>query len=461
MKKVLLIISLILVVPTIKAQVEIGRLNELNKQLLGKGEDSSKVNVFLAYFDYYLHEADNNKRDSTFFYLYKAYNLSKKLNYVNGIKKSLLFLGLEYDRIMDYVNGVKVSTEYLTLSEATKDTLEIISALEAKGDFYSQAKDYDNELKFSKILDSISFNYYLSHHGTYDSILKRFWDHGTDFYLTTLARVGKAFLNLNKLDSALIYFQKHYELAFSNNYSQVLSNSNMGLINYKIGEYETALPYYKKALQLSYSGLQGYGVNIRLGLAKTFDKLGKKDSALIYSKAAYKISREENSTENILNSSENLFLLYKAYKNNDSAIFYQSIYVSSKDSLFNQDRVRLLEKYTVAEEVRLNEISEQKIHEQEERKRNIKLGLIAIFIPVFASMVYLISRKKKKNTKFVSLMGLASLLMLFEFISLLLHPYIEKFTNHDAIFMYLILLLIASLLVPLHHKLEGWVKTKI
>jgi hypothetical protein len=58
-------------------------------------------------------------------------------------------------------------------------------------------------------------------------------------------------------------------------------------------------------------------------------------------------------------------------------------------------------------------------------------------------------------------MGLASLLMLFEFISLLIHPFIEKITHHDAVLMYLILLLIASLLVPLHHKLEGWVKDKI
>jgi len=51
--------------------------------------------------------------------------------------------------------------------------------------------------------------------------------------------------------------------------------------------------------------------------------------------------------------------------------------------------------------------------------------------------------------------------MVFEFISLLIHPIVEKKTHHDPIIMYIVLLLVASILVPLHHKLEGWVKDKI
>lgn len=58
-------------------------------------------------------------------------------------------------------------------------------------------------------------------------------------------------------------------------------------------------------------------------------------------------------------------------------------------------------------------------------------------------------------------MGLFGLLMLFEFISLFLHPYIEALTHHTPIYMLLILVGIAAIILPLHHKLEHLVKEKL
>jgi hypothetical protein len=58
-------------------------------------------------------------------------------------------------------------------------------------------------------------------------------------------------------------------------------------------------------------------------------------------------------------------------------------------------------------------------------------------------------------------MGILGLLLLFEFISLLLHPYIEKLTNETPVFMVLLLVAIASILVPMHHRLERWMKGKL
>ena len=58
-------------------------------------------------------------------------------------------------------------------------------------------------------------------------------------------------------------------------------------------------------------------------------------------------------------------------------------------------------------------------------------------------------------------MGLLGLLLMFQFIALLIHPYIEEWTHHTPVFMLLILVAVASLLVPLHHKLEYWVKARV
>jgi hypothetical protein len=50
---------------------------------------------------------------------------------------------------------------------------------------------------------------------------------------------------------------------------------------------------------------------------------------------------------------------------------------------------------------------------------------------------------------------------MFEFIAMLMHPYIEEWTHHSPVFMLLILVTIASILVPMHHKLEELMKSKL
>jgi hypothetical protein len=58
-------------------------------------------------------------------------------------------------------------------------------------------------------------------------------------------------------------------------------------------------------------------------------------------------------------------------------------------------------------------------------------------------------------------MSVLSLLLIFEFVTLLSHPYIERITNHTPLLEYFILVLMASVLVPLHHSLTYWLKQKL
>jgi NADH:ubiquinone oxidoreductase subunit 6 (subunit J) len=66
----------------------------------------------------------------------------------------------------------------------------------------------------------------------------------------------------------------------------------------------------------------------------------------------------------------------------------------------------------------------------------------------------LLSRSIITNTKVIEFLGVIALLIVFEFFNLLLHPFLEKTTNHSPVLMLLALVCIAALLVPLHHKLE-------
>ena len=62
---------------------------------------------------------------------------------------------------------------------------------------------------------------------------------------------------------------------------------------------------------------------------------------------------------------------------------------------------------------------------------------------------------------FIKFFGVIGLLIVFEFLNLLLHPFLEKVTHHSPTLMLIALVVIAALLVPLHHKVEHWATTKL
>src|SRR5580658_5170851 len=78
-----------------------------------------------------------------------------------------------------------------------------------------------------------------------------------------------------------------------------------------------------------------------------------------------------------------------------------------------------------------------------------------------AILFLLLSRSVIVSHKLVAFLGILLLLVLFEFINLLVHPFLESATHDSPILMLLALVVIAALLVPLHHRLEKWATHKL
>lgn len=96
--------------------------------------------------------------------------------------------------------------------------------------------------------------------------------------------------------------------------------------------------------------------------------------------------------------------------------------------------------------------------EQEEtHKQNIENILITIGIISFLILFLLLCGSIIVNEKWIRLLGVVG--FLFEFINLL--PRLEKLTHHSPVYMPLIMVGIAALLVPFHHRTEKWVTSKI
>ncbi|MEI9958531.1 MAG: hypothetical protein WDM90_20000 [Ferruginibacter sp.] len=105
------------------------------------------------------------------------------------------------------------------------------------------------------------------------------------------------------------------------------------------------------------------------------------------------------------------------------------------------------------EQLRQAELAEQKIRDKETRIQQLQLLVIAICIPVLFLLTLFISRIKI-HSAIIKFMGIISLLFLFEFLTLLLHPMVADFTHHRPLIELLIFVTIAAGIIPLHHKLE-------
>ena len=113
----------------------------------------------------------------------------------------------------------------------------------------------------------------------------------------------------------------------------------------------------------------------------------------------------------------------------------------------------------------VNELTEpsiqEKIKAEEQRHQNIQFAFIAFAIISFIILFLLFSRSVVANEKWISFFGILGLLIVFEFINLLIHPWLVTFTHESPVLMLLALVAIASLLIPFHHKMEDWIKEKM
>ncbi|MBK6774579.1 MAG: hypothetical protein IPG74_01590 [Flavobacteriales bacterium] len=88
------------------------------------------------------------------------------------------------------------------------------------------------------------------------------------------------------------------------------------------------------------------------------------------------------------------------------------------------------------------------------RTRNIQFGIIALIVITLGIFLLIFSRTSVVGPKAIKNLSLIALLLFFEFINLLLHPFLDRITNHSPILMLLCMAAIAGLLIPLHHRME-------
>ncbi|MEO7266360.1 MAG: hypothetical protein ABIW38_15695 [Ferruginibacter sp.] len=353
-------------------------------------------------------------------------------------------LGYSMANIHDLAKGTAMIFEALRVAEKTTNQQAIGIAYHDLALIYfgtdeEKALDY---LKKALTYSKASNNYY--------------------FICSETGQLGFYHLGKNNLDSALFYMQDAYGQSIKYNVQVVQSYilSGLSTIQSKLGNKQLAREYLNTALKIPYLKLDaGALANTYSEIAEFYNEEGTFDSSLQYAYKAWEVGQKTFFSQRI-NYAGLLKRLYNG-KNSDSALKYTNIYYKAKDSVGNNEQIQKLQLLSFEENIRQEKIKQDKDKSETERKHNIQYAAIAIGIISFIILFLLLSRSIIVNTRIIEFLGATALLVVFEFINLIIHPYLAHYTNDSPLTMLLVLVIIAMLLVPFHHKLEKWAKTKL
>lgn len=230
------------------------------------------------------------------------------------------------------------------------------------------------------------------------------------------------------------------------------------------GDHEIAIPVLRKAFNLLSitRNLNNYhSVYLYNDFAQAFLSAAQYDSVKHYAICAVQLSTTLGYRQQTLRAYEYLYKSFEETKQADSVNKYFRLAMTEKDSLFSLEKTRTLETLGFRDKLREQELQIEKSRAEQKRKANIQYVLIALSIILFIIIYLLLSRSFITNTRLIEFFGIVALLIVFEFLTLLLHPFLAKTFNHSPILILCASVLIAALLVPIHHKLEKWAIAKL
>lgn len=410
---------------------------------LSSERDTSLVKLYSQQSRKYL----NYKPDSALFFASQALKLAEQLNFQQGIAQSYNDIAATMFYNGNFNRALELHLKALQIREKTRDSLGISSSYINIGIVYDEMGDYSKSIAYNRKAIEI------------DKALKNFEALSIDYL-----NIGEDYLTLNMLDSALHYTQSAFSMTLKAKSSiPVLPNilHNLGLIQKKMNNPELAMAHFREALRQSlllHDSKQLAEVSYELALM--FLNKNQTDSALFYLRKTLNMAEAMNYRQDAINAGELLSKHYEVSGLNDSALYYLKLTAAAKDSIFSHEKYRQAQSLTFNEQLRQQDIEEQKAKAAEARRNNLQYIGIGIFIILFFLLILLLS-KIKTNERLIESLGLLGLMLLFEFITVLIDPIKGKITHHIPVFLLLISVCIAAILLPIHHRLTNLLKKKL
>ena len=195
--------------------------------------------------------------------------------------------------------------------------------------------------------------------------------------------LGRTYLNVSKIDSALLTEQNAYDIAVKTSFEKYLGSIlfNLGLIHAAKKDAALAGQYFKRAIVASteqnyYRGI----IASDLALADLYKQSGNKDSSLYFIKASLPTAVYLDAPDLLLRSYTALADHYKTANTNDSAVKYQALIIKIKDSLFNSKQAQQFQNIDFDEQQRQQQIEAAKAAYRIKWRLYLLVSGLAVFL---------------------------------------------------------------------------------
>jgi len=377
---------------------------------------------------------------------FQALSLAKKIKYTEGESRATGILANTFMKIGNYPRALELNIEKLKIEEKRSNPHNLASVLMNIGIVYVMQEEYAKALEYYAIADSVIRKYNVE-----------------KLQYNIALNTGDAYDRLDNSDSAFAYYSQSLKIAKAGDDPDYIGISMTGLGHTyrKLGNNLESLLHYQTGIRYLQAAHDDETLSeAALGLAKLYQQINKSDSAGHYARLSLTIANADGFLSKELDAAQFLADHYKKIRDIDSAFTYVNYVRGLNDSVNSKDKIRELQIISSNEQFRQLELEEERAAQRKKRFEQLQMLLIAIFIPGFFLITLFLSRVNV-SLKLIRLLGVLSLLFLFEYLTLLLHPTVARLTNHTPVFEILIFVGLAAILIPAHHRLEHWMIHKL
>jgi Tetratricopeptide repeat len=446
MKKIITLFCFVVSMQSIFGQNPNFRRDSLYQLLKQAQTPAGQFEVWLTIGNYY---RESGQPGSLQYSNGQLLKIASGTNQDSLFAKAYLQIGSYFGNISDYKQALEYQFKSLSFAEKAKSIIGIWVASKEVGVTFKQLKNYNEALRYLKKAETF---------------VKEASLVSIQPYNRTYTHLSEVFLGLGQPDSALRYIQLTNEVTSKEKdaygYARVLY---IFATVYKAkGDTDLAESYYKKCIAFSDAeNIYAPYVTAATDYGQYLFDTRQYNLSKAYVLNGFNKARKAKNKSGMIDAAALLRKVYYAIGQKDSSYYYSNVKDAYSDSVFNEQQRNQIQNLSFSQQIKEKEDQAKLSEEAQERKQNIQYALLALGILTFITLFLALSRRHITNTKLIQFLGVVALLLVFEFLNLLLHPFLERITHHSPVLMLLALVCIAALLVPLHHKLEKWATHKL
>jgi hypothetical protein len=400
--------------------------------------------------------------DSVFKYTSIGLKISRKLNYKWGIVTHLINLSGCYVRRQNQTKALELVLEAYKIAEEENLHKQTALALTGICFVYTSFNDYREAIKY-KFKEWKKYDFLIQDPEYRKNNFERL-NRDSLKVSQSIATLSFFYLKLNELDSAFFYGKRAFAFANSirkKDASFLAYPINCLGIAYRLsGNSDSAMILFRKSIQQSQlSTIKKNKVsNIYKSyweIAIIFSDSHQADSSIYYAEIALSYCKQLKWDKDALEIQSLLAENYSGIDNNKAVYYYQQS-SELRDSLYNKEKTEQLQNITFNEQERQKELELQKRIKEEERRKQIQYSLIALSIFIIIILFMSLSRSLITSEKVNAYFATLALLMVFEFLNLMIGPYIGLITANVPALSFVTAICMALILSPLQGRFKKW-----